>query len=94
MARELRILTCPEGEGVGVYVEDSGPGIPEDLRRRVFEPFFTTKRSRGGSAGMGLAMAQEIVNRHQGLIEIDPRHQEGCRMHLRFPVQHRRLEAA
>jgi protein-histidine pros-kinase len=43
---------------------------------------------------MGLAMAQEIVNRHQGLIEIDPRHQEGCRMHLRFPVQHRRQEAA
>ncbi len=92
--RELRILTCPEGEGVGVYVEDSGPGIPEELRRRVFEPFFTTKHNRGGSAGMGLAVTQEIVNRHEGLIEIDSRHQEGCRMHLRFPIHHRTLEAA
>jgi protein-histidine pros-kinase len=92
--RELRILTCPEGEGVGVYVEDSGPGIPEELRRKVFEPFFTTKRRAGGSAGMGLAIAQEIVSRHQGLIEIDPRHREGCRMHLRFPALQRRLEAA
>jgi len=93
-SRELRILTCPEGEGVGVYVEDTGPGIPEELRHKVFEPFFTTKRSNGGSAGMGLAMAQEIVNRHQGLIEIDARHQEGCRMHLRFPIARRSREAA
>jgi nitrogen fixation negative regulator NifL len=93
--RELRILTCPEVDGVGIYVEDSGPGIPDALRHRVFEPFFTTKRRAGGGAGMGLAMAQEIVTRHQGLIEIDPRHHEGCRMHLRFPgAARRRLEAA
>lgn len=92
--RELRILTHPEADGVGVYMEDTGPGIPETLRRRVFEPFFTTKRATGGSAGMGLAIAQEIVSRHQGLIEIDPNYGEGCRMHLRFPVRRRRLEAA
>ena len=92
--RELRILTHPEADGVGVYMEDTGPGIPETLRRRVFEPFFTTKRAAGGSAGMGLAIAQEIVSRHQGLIEIDPNYGDGCRMHLRFPVRRRRLEAA
>jgi protein-histidine pros-kinase len=92
--RELRILTRPEAEGVGVYMEDTGPGIPEELRRKVFEPFFTTKRAFGGSAGMGLAIAQEIISRHQGLIEIDPRYAGGCRMHLCFPVRHRSLEAA
>jgi protein-histidine pros-kinase len=92
--RELRILTHPEADGVGVYLEDTGPGIPETLRRRVFEPFFTTKRPTGGSAGMGLAIAQEIVSRHQGLIEIDPNYSGGCRMHLRFPVRRRCLEAA
>jgi nitrogen fixation negative regulator NifL len=92
--RELRILTHAEADGVGVSMEDTGPGIPEPLRRKVFEPFFTTKRAAGGSAGMGLAIAQEIVSRHQGLIEIDPNYMEGCRMHLRFPVHRRCLEAA
>ncbi len=91
--RELRIRTCLEGEAVGIAIEDTGPGIPETLRLKVFEPFFTTKHSAGHSAGMGLAMAQEVVRRHNGMIEIDPRYHEGCRMHLRLPTGARRSEA-
>ena len=46
-----------------IALDDSGPGVPADLRERIFYPFFTTKE-RG--SGVGLAMAQKIVASHGG----------------------------
>jgi len=54
---------------VDVHISDSGPGIPEELRKRVFEPFFSTK-SEGGT-GLGLAITRRILMMHKGLIELD-----------------------
>jgi two-component system nitrogen regulation sensor histidine kinase GlnL len=51
-----------------VSIEDNGPGLPAALQGRVFEPFFTTKR---GGQGLGLAVASEIVARHDGRIETE-----------------------
>ncbi len=51
------------GELLEIRVEDSGPGIPVDLREKVFTPFFTTK-SRG--AGLGLSIAKRIIDGHPG----------------------------
>jgi signal transduction histidine kinase len=48
-----------------VEVEDSGPGIPEQLRQHVFKPFFTTKRQGNG---LGLAISARIVAEHGGHI--------------------------
>jgi two-component system, NtrC family, nitrogen regulation sensor histidine kinase GlnL len=53
-----------------VAFEDNGAGLPPDLQARVFEPFFTTKK---GGVGLGLAVAMEIVRRHEGWIEADGR---------------------
>jgi len=54
------------GEGsVVVEVEDTGPGIPSDLRAQVFKPFFTTKREGNG---LGLAISARIVAEHGGHI--------------------------
>nr|MBN2276472.1 PAS domain-containing protein [candidate division Zixibacteria bacterium] len=50
-----------------ISVEDTGPGIPENLIDKVFEPFFSTK----GTNGLGLAVSWGIVERHRGTIEID-----------------------
>ena len=49
--------------------EDDGPGVPEDLRDSLFYPLVT---GRPDGTGLGLAIAQELVNRHGGLIELDP----------------------
>lgn len=59
-------------EGVSVSVEDTGPGIPENLADRVFEPFFTTKPAGEGS-GLGLATVSEIVRTHRGSLTFDSR---------------------
>jgi two-component system, NtrC family, sensor histidine kinase HydH len=51
--------------GVEIFVEDAGPGVPEELRGRVFEALFTTK-ARG--TGLGLALCRRVVIAHGGEI--------------------------
>ena len=58
---------------VHLTVEDTGNGIPEELRERVFEPFFRLDKSRSrqlGGVGLGLALVKEIVRVHNGTIQI------------------------
>ena len=83
--RELRIHTLGCPDHVEVIIEDSGPGVPEEWRYKVFEPFFTTKGADQHHLGMGLAIAQEIVTRHGGTLDIDPSYQAGCRMRVQLP---------
>lgn len=84
--RELRIETRVEGDNIRVVVQDTGPGIPADVRQKVFEPFFTTRGNAGRQAGMGLVMVLEIVNQHGGIIEIDPAYDGGCRVVMQFQI--------
>ena len=50
-----------------VEIEDSGPGVPEEIRERIFEPFFTTKRE-GEGMGLGLDICRQIVEAQGGSI--------------------------
>jgi DNA-binding response OmpR family regulator len=70
----LTIRTSVNQAGrVLVDVTDTGPGVPEDLRRRIFEPFFTTKKHRVGSGtGIGLSFSQGIVAAHGGTLAVEP----------------------
>jgi two-component system nitrogen regulation sensor histidine kinase GlnL len=49
-------------------VEDTGPGVPPDLRASIFYPLVT---GRASGSGLGLAVAQDLVTRHGGIIEFD-----------------------
>lgn len=57
----------PSG-GVRVVVEDSGPGVPDDVKERLFEPFFTTKEK---GTGLGLTLTREIVAEHGGELSLE-----------------------
>ncbi len=83
--RELRLSCTSRPDHVEVFVEDSGPGIADDLRYKVFQPFFTTKGAARQHLGLGLAMAQEVVTRHGGTIDIDPGYHTGCRVRVQLP---------
>jgi signal transduction histidine kinase len=69
---DLTISTGIGEQYVTVAFEDTGPGIPEEIRHRLFEPFFTTK-APGKGTGMGLAISYSIVRRHGGDIKVESR---------------------
>jgi nitrogen fixation negative regulator NifL len=84
--RVIKIGTAVENDWVCVTIADTGSGIPINQRSKVFEPFFTTQTQGSFQSGMGLVMAREIVNQHDGMIEIDANYTNGCCFNLRFPV--------
>jgi two-component system, NtrC family, sensor kinase len=75
---------CADDE-VYIEVEDSGPGIPEHIRRRIFEPFFTTK-DVGKGTGLGLSLAYEMARQQGGAIEVESESGRGTTMTVRLPV--------
>lgn len=85
--RQLIIATeaREEGRQVAIIVRDTGPGIPEELRRRVFEPFFTT-RGVGGGTGIGLAFCHRVVDAHGGGIRLDHAPGGGAMFTVVLPV--------
>lgn len=65
---QIRLLARADGHGCVLSVQDSGPGMPEQVRAQAFEPFYTTK-TRG--TGLGLPTVKRIVEGHHGTIEVE-----------------------
>ena len=68
---QVTVTACQRNKHVYLSVEDTGSGIPKELRERVFEPFFRVDKSRSrelGGVGLGLALVNEIVRVHDGSI--------------------------
>jgi len=80
----LTIETAATEDGVAVRITDTGPGIPETIRGRIFDPFFTTK-DQGEGTGLGLGIAQQIVQRHRGEIRLDSEPGRTC-FEVRLPL--------
>lgn len=68
---QVTVTAYQRNKHVYLSVEDTGSGIPKELRERVFEPFFRVDKSRSrelGGVGLGLALVHEIVRVHDGSI--------------------------
>ena len=73
---------------VEIAVDDKGPGIPERQLQKVFQPFYRLEESRSretGGVGLGLAIAQSIVQAHGGELTLANRAGGGLRALVRLP---------
>ena len=66
-------------KGVRLSVEDSGPGIPAEIKEHLFQPFFTTKKS---GTGLGLTLTQEIVREHGASLSVHDSSLGGALFHI------------
>ena len=82
----LRLSIAPESSsgvaGAGVIVEDSGAGVPPEMREQIFNPFFTSKKD---GVGLGLSIVAKIVDDHRGTIRLENGAGPGARFHVFFP---------
>ncbi|MFM7199511.1 MAG: sensor histidine kinase [Myxococcota bacterium] len=69
----LTLRVQHDSAGLCIEVEDTGPGIPPELRQQIFEPFFTTKPP-GKGTGLGLAICREIVQGLKGTLHVQDAH--------------------
>jgi len=69
-------------EGAELRVRDTGPGLSEEVRRRLFEPYVST---RPGGSGLGLAIARRIVLDHGGRIEAGNHPDGGAEIRILLP---------
>ena len=84
--RTVLVETRVETDTVVVAVEDSGPGVPADVRPRIFDPFFTTNAA-GRNIGLGLSIAAQIANGHSGTLTLVDGALGGARFELRLPAE-------
>ena len=75
---------------VWMVVDDDGIGIPPEDRSRIFERFYRVDKARSrqsGGTGLGLSIAKEIVNRHQGLLELQDKDGPGLALRLELKIE-------
>jgi signal transduction histidine kinase len=85
-SREGRVAlrSVPRNGSISIEVEDTGPGIPKELLRKVFNFYFTTKE---GGTGVGLALVRQAVEIHGGEVDIDSTVGRGTKVTLQFPIR-------
>jgi signal transduction histidine kinase len=88
---ELVITSYSGPHGFELEIADSGPGLSDQVRRRMFEPFFTTKQH---GTGLGLAIVSRIAEVHGGDLTARNCPEGGAAFTLRIPVSQHALQAA
>jgi|GEM_PF-3452461 signal transduction histidine kinase len=70
---EISMKLLEDKKQLTIQIDDNGPGIPSHELKRIFDPFYRVEKSRNrttGGAGLGLAIVKDIINSHQGSIEL------------------------
>ena len=81
---ELRLSARQVRDTVEILVQDSGPGVSDDLRARIFEPFVSSKQ---GGTGLGLSVSYGIVSAHGGSLDLLPDRGPGACFRVILPIK-------
>jgi two-component system, NtrC family, sensor kinase len=82
---EIRVRTRLVDGGVQIEISDTGPGIPPEHLSNIFDPFFTTK-AVGKGTGLGMHIAYNIIQKHQGSIRVESQLGKGATFIIDLPV--------
>ena len=80
---DVRLSYDRDEHRVHLQVEDNGPGIPEEIRKKIFQPFFTT---RTDGTGLGLATCLKNVQYHGGSVDVESEMGVGTRFNVTIPL--------
>ncbi|MEM6451412.1 MAG: ATP-binding protein [Cyanobacteria bacterium P01_D01_bin.105] len=84
--KQLEITTrTVSPDHVQVCIQDSGPGMPPEVKSKIFDPFFTTKPV-GKGTGLGLGICFKIIQQHQGTIEVHSEPGKGTEFVITLPM--------
>jgi signal transduction histidine kinase len=81
---QLKIQSSYDQHSIRFSFADTGPGIPEEIAKKIFAPFFTTKAS-GKGTGLGLSISQRYLEEHKGTISLDKPSDAGARFIIEIP---------
>jgi len=80
----IHVTTMSQDGGVLVSIADTGPGMPEEIRKKIFDPFFTTK-AVGKGTGLGLSTSYGIIEKLGGQITVESEIDKGTIFHITLP---------
>ena len=76
-------------KGISFVVEDSGPGVPDEMTKQIFERFFSSRSGialQNSASGLGLALVKQIVEAHEGKIQVERSSLGGAKFIILFKV--------
>lgn len=82
-ANELILRTSREGRSLCIHILDTGPGISEDVKKKLFEPYFSTKRT---GTGLGLPTTRRIIEEHGGTLTLHTELGKGSEFTIELPA--------
>ena len=83
---EIKLSTKVVDEKVVIAMSDTGPGIAKEDLSRIFDPFYTTKPV-GTGTGLGLNVVYNVVNQHNGQIEVQSKVGQGTTFIIELPIE-------
>ncbi|MBU0485751.1 MAG: GHKL domain-containing protein [Proteobacteria bacterium] len=81
----IKIKTWQDDHRVHISFKDSGPGMSEEVKKKIFDPFFSTKEV-GKGTGLGLSISYGIIKKHQGEIKVESGPNQGTEFEIILPL--------